>query len=49
MKNKSWLRKNWLLVAGLTFLGIHTVTYIMQKAVKNSTQSSVEFKKNIDE
>ncbi|XP_078412578.1 uncharacterized protein LOC144689388 [Cetorhinus maximus] len=42
MRNKRWLRQNWLLVAGLSLLGIHTVTYLMQKFVKKST--SVELK-----
>ncbi|XP_072121606.1 uncharacterized protein [Mobula birostris] len=47
MKNKRWLRQNWILVAGLSLFGIHSVTYLMQKFVKKSTQSDIELKKKI--
>ncbi|XP_072437606.1 uncharacterized protein [Chiloscyllium punctatum] len=47
MRNKAWFRKNWLLVAGLSLLGIHTVTYLMQKFVKKSTRLELK-QKNID-
>ncbi|XP_078086470.1 uncharacterized protein LOC144504655 [Mustelus asterias] len=47
MRNKRWLRQNWLLVAGLSLLGIHTVTYLMQKFVKKS--ATLELKqKSVD-
>ncbi|XP_059576154.1 uncharacterized LOC128706666 homolog [Alligator mississippiensis] len=50
MKKTSWLRKNWLLVAGLSFLGVHIGTYLIQRAAKNSVKSTVEIKhKNLDE
>ncbi|XP_072362517.1 uncharacterized protein [Scyliorhinus torazame] len=48
MFNKRWLRQNWLLVAGLSFLGIHTVTYLIQKFVKKSTRLELK-QKNTDE
>uniref|UniRef100_UPI00398F2B38 uncharacterized protein n=1 Tax=Pristiophorus japonicus TaxID=55135 RepID=UPI00398F2B38 len=48
MRSKRWLRQNWLLVSGLSLLGIHTVTYLMQKFVKKSTQSSLELKQTND-
>ncbi|XP_055458638.1 uncharacterized LOC128706666 homolog [Psammomys obesus] len=39
MKNHSWIRKNWLLVAGVTFVGVHLGTYFIQKAAKESVRS----------
>lgn len=39
MKNPSWIRKNWLLVAGVTFLGVHIGTYVLQRAAKESVKS----------
>ncbi|XP_063300094.1 uncharacterized LOC128706666 homolog [Pelobates fuscus] len=44
MKNRTWLRKNWLLVAGLSFLGIHFGTYFIQRMAKSSAKSSLELK-----
>ncbi|KAM4772646.1 uncharacterized protein WCC33_004344 isoform 1-T2 [Rhinophrynus dorsalis] len=44
MKNKTWLRKNWLLVAGISFLGIHFGTYFIQKIAKSSAKSTMELK-----
>ncbi|KAM8947120.1 uncharacterized protein RCH25_050260 [Pelodytes ibericus] len=44
MKNGTWLRKNWLLVAGLSFLGIHFGTYSIQKVAKSSAKASRELK-----
>uniref|UniRef100_A0A7M4F286 Uncharacterized protein n=1 Tax=Crocodylus porosus TaxID=8502 RepID=A0A7M4F286_CROPO len=50
MKRTSWLRKNWLLVAGLSFLGVHTGTYLIQRVAKNSVKSTMGIKqKNLDE
>ncbi|XP_070341664.1 uncharacterized protein [Equus asinus] len=39
MKNISWIRKNWLLVAGVSFLGVHLGTYFIQRAAKQSVKS----------
>lgn len=39
MKNTSWIRKNWLLVAGVSFIGVHLGTYFMQRAAKQSVKS----------
>ncbi|XP_067421403.1 uncharacterized protein [Emydura macquarii macquarii] len=46
----SWVRKNWLLVAGLSFLGVHIGTYLIQRAAKNSAKSAFEIKqKDLEE
>lgn len=39
MKRTSWIRKNWLLVAGVTFIGVHLGTYFIQKYAKQSVKS----------
>nr|KAF6421640.1 hypothetical protein HJG63_000536 [Rousettus aegyptiacus] len=39
MKNTNWIRKNWLLVAGVSFIGVHLGTYFMQRAAKWSVKS----------
>ncbi|KAM8920383.1 uncharacterized protein AAEQ78_025995 isoform 2-T2 [Lycaon pictus] len=39
MKNTSWIRKNWLLVAGVSFIGVHLGTYFIQRAAKESVKS----------
>uniref|UniRef100_A0AAY4ANX2 ATP synthase F0 subunit 8 n=1 Tax=Denticeps clupeoides TaxID=299321 RepID=A0AAY4ANX2_9TELE len=44
MKNQSWIRKNWLWVAGGSFLGIHLVTWLMQKAMKSSVRTEMQLK-----
>ncbi|KAG7316046.1 hypothetical protein KOW79_020912 [Hemibagrus wyckioides] len=44
MKNASWLRKNWMWVAGGSFLGLHLATWIMQKAMKKSVHSELQLK-----
>ncbi|XP_075452154.1 uncharacterized protein LOC142492864 [Ascaphus truei] len=44
MKNITWLRKNWLLVAGMSFLGIHFGTYFIQKVAKSSAKSNFRIK-----
>ncbi|XP_060641832.1 uncharacterized protein [Anolis sagrei] len=50
MKKISWIRKNWLLVAGLTFVGVHLGTYLVQKAAKSSAKSGLDIKsKGLDE
>ncbi|XP_072265725.1 uncharacterized protein [Pyxicephalus adspersus] len=46
MKSKSFLRRNWLWVAGSAFLGIHLATYIIQKVAKNSARETVAIKDN---
>ncbi|XP_069464425.1 uncharacterized protein [Ambystoma mexicanum] len=48
MKSKSWLRKNWLLVAGISFVGLHIGTYIIQKVAKTSARSGSELKQQKD-
>ncbi|XP_058893385.1 uncharacterized homolog [Kogia breviceps] len=42
MKNSNWIRKNWLLVAGISFTGIHLGTYFIQRAAKQSVKSQPE-------
>ncbi|KAM4831829.1 uncharacterized protein LOC144255265 [Urocitellus parryii] len=50
MKSTSWIRKNWLLVAGVSFIGVHLGTYFMQRAAKQSVKSqSVGKQKSIEE
>ncbi|KAM9070121.1 uncharacterized protein ACOB8E_014993 isoform 1-T2 [Sarcophilus harrisii] len=50
MKQTSWIRRNWLLVAGLTFIGVHFSTYFLQIAAKHSAKSQIEYRqKNIKE
>ncbi|XP_061478535.1 uncharacterized LOC128706666 homolog [Rhineura floridana] len=44
MKKIRWIRKNWLLVAGLSFLSIHVGTYLIQRVAKSSAKSSLEIK-----
>ncbi|KAM8775116.1 uncharacterized protein V5649_017461 [Rhynchonycteris naso] len=46
MKNTSWIRKNWLLVAGVSFIGVHLGTYLMQRAAKQSVKSQAGGKPN---
>ncbi|XP_060118020.1 uncharacterized LOC128706666 homolog [Heteronotia binoei] len=50
MKKISWIRKNWLLVAGVAFVSVHLGTYLLQKAAKQSAKSGLEIKqKDLDE
>lgn len=50
MKKTSWIRKNWLLVAGISFIGVHLGTYFLQRAAKHSVKSQPEVKqKSIEE
>ncbi|XP_073093041.1 uncharacterized protein [Manis javanica] len=50
MKNTSWIRKNWLLIAGVSFIGVHLGTYFMQRAAKQSVKSQSRNKQeNIEE
>ncbi|XP_075867041.1 uncharacterized protein LOC142876866 [Microcebus murinus] len=50
MKNTSWVRKNWLLVAGLSLIGVHLGTYFIQRAAKQSVKSQSGAKqKSIEE
>ncbi|XP_075195410.1 uncharacterized protein LOC142296078 [Anomaloglossus baeobatrachus] len=44
MKPKSFLRRNWFWVAGISFLGIHFGTYFIQKVAKSSARESVAIK-----
>ncbi|CAN0397027.1 unnamed protein product [Lampetra fluviatilis] len=37
--NTSWLRRNWLLAAGVAFAGLHGTFYALQKIAKSSTKS----------
>jgi len=39
MKGQSWLRKNWLLVAGGAFVTIHFATWLLQRGVKSAVRS----------
>lgn len=46
----SWIRKNWLLVAGVAFIGVHLGTYVIQRAAKQSVKSQAGGKqKSIEE
>ncbi|XP_065378835.1 uncharacterized protein [Macaca nemestrina] len=50
MKNTSWIRKNWLLVAGISFIGVHVGTYFLQRSAKQSVKSQSQSKqKSIEE
>ncbi|XP_057168647.1 uncharacterized LOC128706666 homolog [Ursus arctos] len=52
MKNTSWIRKNWLLVAGVSFIGVHLGTYFIQRAAKQSVKSQSQSRgkqQNIEE
>ncbi|XP_066451747.1 uncharacterized homolog [Eleutherodactylus coqui] len=40
MKQQSFLRRNWLWVAGISFLGIHFGTYFIQKVAKSSARET---------
>lgn len=49
MKKTSWIRKNWLLVAGVAFVSVHIGTYLLQRAAKSSAKSDLEIKqKDLD-
>jgi len=39
MKNQSWMRKNWMWVAGGAFVGVHLVTLLMQRTMKSLVRS----------
>uniref|UniRef100_A0A5F9D4Y1 Uncharacterized protein n=1 Tax=Oryctolagus cuniculus TaxID=9986 RepID=A0A5F9D4Y1_RABIT len=39
MRNTSWIRKNWLLVTSVSFVGVHLGTYFIQRAAKQSVKS----------
>uniref|UniRef100_A0ACB8GEQ4 Uncharacterized protein n=1 Tax=Sphaerodactylus townsendi TaxID=933632 RepID=A0ACB8GEQ4_9SAUR len=45
MKRISWIRKNWLLVAGTAFVSVHIGTYLIQRAAKSSAKSGTEIKR----
>ncbi|XP_059933743.1 uncharacterized LOC128706666 homolog [Mesoplodon densirostris] len=47
MKNSNWIRKYWLLVAGISFTGIHLGTYFIQRAAKQSVKSQPEGNKRV--
>ncbi|KAG1956147.1 hypothetical protein F2P79_007989 [Pimephales promelas] len=44
MRNQSWLRKNWIWVAGGAFSGIHFSTWLLQKAMKSSVRTEQQIK-----
>ncbi|XP_076144515.1 uncharacterized protein LOC143127092 [Alosa pseudoharengus] len=44
MKNPSWLRRNWLWVAGGSFFGIHLATWLLQRAMKSSVKNEMQLK-----
>jgi hypothetical protein len=49
MRNNSWIRKNWLLIAGVSFIGVHLGTYFIQRAAKQSVKSqSGDKQKNVE-
>nr|XP_056712885.1 uncharacterized LOC128706666 homolog [Euleptes europaea] len=49
MQRISWIRKNWLLVAGAAFVSVHIGTYLLQRAAKSSVKSGMEIKqKDLD-
>ncbi|KAF6284084.1 hypothetical protein mRhiFer1_000537 [Rhinolophus ferrumequinum] len=50
MKNTNWIRKNWLLIAGVSFISVHLGTYFIQRAAKQSVKSQSGSKlKSIEE
>ncbi|XP_076851303.1 uncharacterized protein LOC143502004 [Brachyhypopomus gauderio] len=44
MRSQTWLRKKWLWVAGGAFVGLHFVTWIMQKTMKRTVRTELELK-----
>ncbi|XP_059114764.1 uncharacterized LOC128706666 homolog [Peromyscus eremicus] len=48
MKNPGWIRKNWLLMAGVTFIGVPLGTYFIQRAAR-VCEVSVQRQKKIEE
>uniref|UniRef100_A0A5F9D018 Uncharacterized protein n=1 Tax=Oryctolagus cuniculus TaxID=9986 RepID=A0A5F9D018_RABIT len=45
MKDTSWIRKHWLLVAGLSFIGVHLGTDLYrgrQNSVKSESGKQTE-------
>ncbi|XP_071753071.1 uncharacterized protein LOC139909817 [Centroberyx gerrardi] len=49
MKAQSWLRRNWLWVAGGAFLGVHLATWVLQRAMRSAVRSEVALKEKADE
>lgn len=47
MKTQSWLRKNWLWVAGGAFFGIHLGTWLMQRAMRSAVRSETALKEKV--
>lgn len=47
MRNHSWLRKNWMWVAGGAFLGIHLGTWALQKVTKNLVRSEQQLRNKV--
>ncbi|XP_063774625.1 uncharacterized LOC128706666 homolog [Pseudophryne corroboree] len=48
MKAKSFLRRNILWIAGISFLGFHFGTYVLQKVAKSSARETVAVKDSKD-
>lgn len=46
MKKTPWIRKNFLLVAGLSVIGVHLGTMLVNFAAKKSAQSHSEAKRD---
>ncbi|XP_063247585.1 uncharacterized LOC128706666 homolog [Prinia subflava] len=46
MKKTSWIRKNFLLVAGLSVIGVHLGTMLVNFVAKKSAQSQSETKRD---
>ena len=44
MKPQSWLRRNWMWAAGGAFFGVHLVTWLLQKSMKNAVRSETALK-----
>ncbi|KAJ8246156.1 hypothetical protein GJAV_G00264250 [Gymnothorax javanicus] len=49
MKNPSWMRRNWLWVAGGAFVSIHFGTWVMQRAMKSSVRSQTQGKRSVED
>lgn len=49
MKPQSWLRRNWLWVAGGAFVSIHLSTWLMQRAMRSVARSEAALKRGAAE
>uniref|UniRef100_A0A672FJ96 Transmembrane protein n=1 Tax=Salarias fasciatus TaxID=181472 RepID=A0A672FJ96_SALFA len=45
MRSQSWIRRNWFWAAGGAFVGVHMLTWVLQKAMKHSVRSEASLKR----